>query len=165
MKLRLGQKIVFLSKKKTCSRSKKTSLSNLIETLDEVTSESEESILLDQNMVSTLDYEPISDPFEKLRNTRFKKNPDRLIIAQLNFNSLRNKFDSLVRMVLNNFDILLISETKIDFSFPTAQFQIEGYATYGLDRNANGGDILLYFREDIPSTLRNSDMSIKSFIY
>ena len=56
MKLRLGQKIVFLSKKKTCSRSKKTSLSNLIETLDEVTSESEESILLDQNMVSTLDY-------------------------------------------------------------------------------------------------------------
>ena len=45
-----------IKKKKTCSRSKKTSLSNLIETLDEVTSESEESILLDQNMVSTLDY-------------------------------------------------------------------------------------------------------------
>ena len=68
-------------------------------------------------------------------------------------------------MLLNNLDILLISKTKIDSSFPTSQFQIEGYATYGLDRNANGGDILLYFREDIPSTLQNSDMSIESFIY
>ena len=46
---------------------------------------------------------------------------------------------------------------------PTAQFQIEGYTTYRLDRNANGGGILLYIREDIPSTLLNFDMSIESF--
>ena len=58
---------------------------------------------------------------------------------------------------------LLISETKIDSSFLTAQFQIEGYTTYRLDRNANGGDLLLYIREDIPPTLLNSDMSIESF--
>ena len=49
-------------------------------------------------------------------------------------------------MLHNNLDILLISETKIDSSFPTAQFQIEGYTTYSLDRNANGGGM-----EDIPS--------------
>ena len=139
-----------------------TSVSNSTETLNEVTFESEESILLDQSTFSTLDYESISDPFEKLKNTRLK-NPNRLIIAQLNINSLRNKFDSLVRMLHNNLDILLISETKIDSSFPTAQFQIEGYTTYRLDRNANGGGILLYIREDIPSTLLNSDMSIESF--
>ena len=82
---------------------------------------------------------------------------------QLNINSLHNKFDSLVRMLHNNLDKLLISETKIDSSFLTAQFQIEGYKTYRLDRNANGGGILLYMQEDIPSTLRNSDMSIESF--
>ena len=111
--------------------------------------------------MSTLDYEPISDPFEKLNNTRLK-NPNRLIIAQLNINSLRNKFDSLVRMLHNNLDILIISETKINSSFPTVQFQI-GYTTYRLDRNANGGGILLYIREDIPSTLLNFDMSIESF--
>ena len=64
-------------------------------------------------------------------------------------------------MLHNNLDILLISETKIDSSFPTAQFQIEGYTIYRLDRN--GGGILLYIREDIPSTLLNSDMSIESF--
>ena len=138
------------------------SVSNSIETLNEVTFENEESILLDQSTLSTLDYESISDLFEKLKNTRLK-NPNRLIIAQLNINSLCNKFDSLVRMLHNNLDIPLISETNIDSSFPTVQFQIEAYTTYRLDRNANGGGILLYIREDIPSTLPNSDMSIKSF--
>ena len=107
----------------------RASVSKPIETLNEVTFENEESILLHQNTLSILNYEPITDPFEKFKNTRLK-NPNRLIIAQLNINSLRNKFDSLVRMLNNNLDILLISETKVDFSFPTAQFQIEGYATY-----------------------------------
>ena len=109
-----------------------------------------------------MDYEPISDPFETLKNTRLK-NPNRMIIAQLDINYLRNKFDSLVRMLHNNLGILLICETKIDSSFPTAQFQIESYTTYSLDRNVNGEGILLYIREDIPSTLLNSDMSIESF--
>ena len=76
----------------------------------------------------TFNYELISDPFEKLKNTRLK-NPNRLIIAQLNINFLRNKFDSLVQMIHNNLDILLISETKIYSSCPTAQFKIEGYTT------------------------------------
>ena len=66
-------------------------------------------------------------------------------------------------MLHNNLDILLISETKIDSSFPSPQFQIEGYTTYSLDRNVNGGGILLYIREDILSTLLNFDMSIESF--
>ena len=112
--------------------------------------------------MSTLDNESISDPFEKLKNSRLK-NPNRLIIAQRNINSLRNKFDSLIRMLHNNLDILLISETKIDSSFLTAQFQIDGYTTYRLDRDTNGGGIFLFIREDIPSTLMNSDMSIESF--
>ena len=139
-----------------------TSISNSIETLNEVTFESEESILLDQSTISILNYESISDPFEKLKNTRVK-NSNRLIIAQLKINSLRNNIDSLVPMLHNNLDILLISETKIDSLFPTAQFQIKSYTTYRLDRNANGGGILLYIREDLPSTLLNSDMSIESF--
>ena len=63
-----------------------TSVSNSIETLNEVTFESDESILLDQSTLSTLYYQPISDPFEKLQNTRLR-NPSRLIIVQLNINS------------------------------------------------------------------------------
>ena len=45
----------------------------------------------------------------------------------------------------------MISETKIDNSFPTMQFHIEGYCIYRLDRNEYGGGILVYVREDIPS--------------
>ena len=66
-------------------------------------------------------------------------------------------------MLHNNLDILLTSETKTDSSLLTAQFQIEGYTAYRLDRNPNGGGILLYIRKDIPCTLLNSNMSIESF--
>ena len=66
-------------------------------------------------------------------------------------------------MLHNNLDTLLISETKIDSSFPTVQFQTESYRTYRLERNNNGGGILLYIQEDIPFTLLNSGMSIESF--
>ena len=37
-------------------------------------------------------------------------------------------------------DIFLITENKLDNSFPTAEFQINGLA---VDRNAHGGRILL----------------------
>lgn len=44
----------------------------------------------------------------------------------------------------------MISETKINETFPGTQFCIYGYSTaYYLDRNPNGGGILLYVREDI----------------
>ena len=48
----------------------------------------------------------------------------------------------------------MISETKIDDSFPFAHFLIEGFCTpYRFDRNSKGGDILLYDRKYIPSNL------------
>ena len=47
----------------------------------------------------------------------------------------------------------MISETKLDHSFPTMQFHIEGYCLYRLDRNEYGSGILVYVREDIPSKL------------
>ena len=72
--------------------------------------------LLDQNTLSTLDYETISDPFEKLENTGLK-NEKGLRTEQLNINSLRNRFGSLVRMLHNNLEILLISGTKIYSSY------------------------------------------------
>ena len=81
-----------------------------------------------------------------------------MIIAQLNINSLHNKFDSLERMLRNNLKIIL----KIDSSFSTAQFQIKDYTNYRLDKNTKGGGIILYIREDISSTLLNSDMPVES---
>ena len=83
-----------------------------------------------------------------------KKNLNKLIIAHLNVNSLRNKLEFLKEQIQDNIDILMISETKTDASFPIGQFLFNGYSTpFRLDRNAHGQGILLYIREDIPSKL------------
>ena len=67
-------------------------------------------------------------------------------------NSIRNKFDALCSIFQQKIDILLVSETKIDDTFPLAQFCVEGYSTpYRLDRTSKGGGWLLYVRDDIPS--------------
>ena len=58
-------------------------------------------------------------------------------------------------------DILLLLETRLDDSFPTAQFSLNGFCKpYRLDRSSNGGGILLYVRDDIPSRLL-TDYKIK----
>ena len=60
-------------------------------------------------------------------------------------------------MVQNKVDLLMISETKRDSSFPNAQLYMKSYSNqYRFDRNSKGRDIILYVREDIPSKLINS---------
>ena len=57
--------------------------------------------------------------------------------------------------------VLEVSETKLDDSFPTAQFSLNGFCKpYRLDRSSNGGGILLYVRDDILSRLL-TDYKIK----
>ena len=51
-------------------------------------------------------------------------------------------------------DLLLVSETNLDDSFPTTQFLMSGFCKpYRLDRCSNGEGLLLYIWEDIPSCL------------
>ena len=47
----------------------------------------------------------------------------------------------------------MISETKLDNSFPRSQFRLPGYTALRLDRTANGGGLLFYLRDDIPVKL------------
>ena len=48
----------------------------------------------------------------------------------------------------------MISETKIDESFPLSQFMIDGFSMpYRRDRNDHGCGILVYFRNNITSKL------------
>ena len=71
-----------------------------------------------------------------------------------------NKFDLFSEQIKGTIDVLKISETKIDYSFPIGQFLIEGFCTpYRLDRNSKGGGVLLYVREDIPSNLITVDIN------
>ena len=68
------------------------------------------------------------------------KNPNKIIIAHLNINLIRNRFEMLSLLFHGVVDIFMICETKISDSFPTEQFIIEGYSTiYRLDRNGRGG--------------------------
>ena len=77
-----------------------------------------------------------------------------MIIGQLNINSLRNKFESLVQQILGNIDILIVSERKLDNSLPVSRILIDGYSPpFRLDRDNNGGGITLFVREDIPCKL------------
>ena len=83
-----------------------------------------------------------------------EENPDRPIFAQININSIRNKFQFLASQVINKIDVLLVSETKLDDSFPTAQFLLDGFSKpYRLDRCSNGDGLLLYINDDISSRL------------
>ena len=75
-----------------------------------------------------------------------------LIIAHLNINSIRNKFDLLKEIISNNIDILVISETKLDPSFPPGQFYIDGYMPpIRADRNWYRGGLLIYIKEGVPA--------------
>ena len=92
----------------------------------------------------------ILDDLTKLRNIRLS-NVNRLICGHLNINSLRNKFDALTDIIKENLDILVLTETKLDVTFPINQFLIERYSPpFRLDRNGHGGGIMIYVREDIP---------------
>ena len=50
------------------------------------------------------------------------RNPNKIIIGNLNINSLPNKFEQLKDIVMQHIDILVLTETKLDDTFPTVQF-------------------------------------------
>jgi hypothetical protein len=104
---------------------------------------------------------PLANPFNShlsnarncstLRSLRVG-NTGNIIIGHLNINSVGNKFDSLVELIEGNLDVLIIGESKLDKSFPKAQFKINGFTKpYRRDRNKDGGGVMIYVRNDIPS--------------
>ena len=67
-----------------------------------------------------------------------------LIIGQFNINYLWNKFNQLSTMIDCNIDIFMISERKLDETFPAVQFSVQGFSnSHQFDRNRNGGSIIL----------------------
>ena len=91
-----------------------------------------------------------------LRKIRIQ-NLGRIIVATLNINSIRNKLEQLKLSIIGNIDILVITESKLDDTFSTANLMIHGFSKpYRRDRNGNGGGVLIYVREDIPSKELNT---------
>ena len=57
---------------------------------------------------------------------------------------MRNKFTELQTIINGNIDIIGNVTTKLDASFPSAQFTLEGYHTpYRLDINNKSGGMLV----------------------
>ena len=88
-------------------------------------------------------------------------------IGQININSILSKFNLLKELVLKHVDILVVCETKLDETFPSSQFHMAGFSLpYRLDRNRNGGGVMIFVREDIPGKLltkHNFPSGVKSF--
>ena len=73
-----------------------------------------------------------------------------IIIAQFNINSINHKFDKLSFIIQGNVDILLVSATKLNKTFPIDQFHIAGYnQPYRRDGTKCGGGVMVF--EDLSS--------------
>ena len=71
-------------------------------------------------------------------------------------NSIRNKFLDFKELVLSDTDICLISETKLDDSFPDQQFHVNGYKMFRKDWNKFEGSLILFVKENIPCKVLNT---------
>lgn len=69
------------------------------------------------------------------------------VISCLNINSLKTEFDEgKLWLAANAFDILIIQERKIDSTFPSSQFHVDGFNFY-LRGRVKGG-IAVYIRDN-----------------
>ena len=69
----------------------------------------------------------------------------------MNINAIRNKFDSVRAAIVNYVDIFIATETKINESFPTAQFAIDGFhKPLRLDATDKSGGQLVHVRSYLP---------------
>ena len=95
-----------------------------------------------------------------LRDVR-TSNMNRLAFGHLNINLLRTKFDFLCEQIEGSTDVSMISESKLDDSFPHGQFLIDRFHTrFKFDCNKNGEGILFYVREDIPAKTLSHDFPL-----
>ena len=94
----------------------------------------------------------------------YPKNP---LIAYLNINSLRNKIIDLgdIMSYLSP-DYLVLSETKLDDSFPSAQFSIPDYEIRARsDGHKNGGGLIEFVKKGlIYKRLKNIETSTSECI-
>ena len=83
-----------------------------------------------------------------IKNLRLR-NVNKVIIGNLNSNSLSNK---LRETVLKYDGVLVVTETRLDDTFLLSQFLVTGFSVpYRLDQNRNGSGLMIFIRDDIPS--------------
>ena len=91
-------------------------------------------------------------------------NINNAIIGHLKVNSFRNKF-VFVDDIINLFDVLLVSESKLGHTFPSNPFRICGYKMFRLDRNRFDGRLILYINENIPCKPLQEHKHLPNFVF
>ena len=86
-----------------------------------------------------------AEDFKNLQKMKRKK-PKNIFPGHLNKNSI----ESVWELIKDTFDIFLVSESKLDPSFPDDQFSIPGYRLVRKYGDRNGVEFLFYINEDIP---------------
>ena len=73
------------------------------------------------------------------------------VCFNLNADSIAGlKFWDIKRWLLSDkFDVLIISETKLDSTFPTSSFHVGGYRLCRADRNRFGGGLIVFVKNNI----------------
>ena len=72
----------------------------------------------------------------------------------VNINFVSSKFGNFKLMVSGLFNIVTVTGTKLDSSFPEGKICIEVFPiTYKVGRNGNGWGLMIYVRDDIPSKM------------
>ena len=83
----------------------------------------------DLNVSQVCNYlnENMSDsPLSEVKNYKLE-NPKDITIGHLKVNSLRNKLISIEELIKSKIDIFLVSETKINHSFPNQQLEVNHF--------------------------------------
>lgn len=79
--------------------------------------------------------------------------PDFIWVASANCNSVENKMDSIRAFIASeNVDILLIQESKLSGFVPSCDIGVQGFSSFRRDRNAKGGGLLTYVRNELHPT-------------
>ena len=89
-----------------------------------------------------------------------RDHPNNIVIGHLNINSIREMFECLKDIIGTSIDMLLISETKLNDTFPQGQFVINGFrAPFMEDRNDKGDGLLLFLKDHVPCRIIIIDFS------
>ena len=73
--------------------------------------------------------------------------PKNITLSYINFNSIRNKLDDLKLLLGKSLDIICISKSKLDETFPAARFAIEGFSKpYQLNDTLTSRGLLFYVK-------------------
>ena len=89
--------------------------------------------------ISNISTTIVSNDISTLKDIRVS-NINRLIFGHLNTSSLRNKFNLLFQQIKWFVYIFMLSESKLNGSFPLGQFLIDGFqASFRFDRNKHFG--------------------------